>query len=150
MVTPFPITNSASHILLPTRLQINQNPILLTFHPFESITFQVLNHVYDSKLPSSTSIDIDGLYSWNTEFGEHKECRGGEDTVQRSAVAAVGKVRRRDPKPAARVWLGTFYSAIEAARAYDKACFEIHGRKASLNFPLEKEGCYSHDEDYVR
>ncbi|KAI3687204.1 hypothetical protein L1987_80898 [Smallanthus sonchifolius] len=43
----------------------------------------------------------------------------------------------RDPKIGARVWLGTFNSAIEAAKAYDKAAFEIKGRKASLNFPFE-------------
>ncbi|KAI3821823.1 hypothetical protein L1987_09396 [Smallanthus sonchifolius] len=43
----------------------------------------------------------------------------------------------RDSKKRARVWLGTYLSATEAAKAYDKAAFEIKGRKASLSFPLE-------------
>ncbi|KAK1431611.1 hypothetical protein QVD17_08089 [Tagetes erecta] len=44
----------------------------------------------------------------------------------------------RDPnKKGARVWLGTFETALEAAKAYDQAAFKLRGSKAILNFPLE-------------
>lgn len=41
----------------------------------------------------------------------------------------------RKPKSRARLWLGTFDTAEEAAMAYDRQAFKLRGHNATLNFP---------------
>src|SRR6266498_378641 len=101
---------------------------MIYYHTFIGSWKLMLILLYAGGL-NTTAVGVDGHAAISAKRKRKNQFRGIRQRPWGKWAAEI-----RDPRKGVRVWLGTFNSPEEAARAYDAEARRIRGNKAKVNF----------------